>query len=82
MQSKGRSAIAPHVFAQVRSMKFEFKKLGRYRNTTSRNTQPLSVNIAHRLFSAYFTNFVIFQTETEKGIVYAARRPCSRKLTV
>ena len=33
MQYKQRSAIAPHVFAQVRSMKFSFKKLDRYRNT-------------------------------------------------
>ena len=45
-----------------------FKKLDRYGNTLSRNTQPLRVIIVHRLFLVYCTNFVIFQTETKKGI--------------
>ena len=34
----------------------------------SRNSQPLRVIIAHRLFLAYCTNIVIFQTETKRGI--------------
>ena len=34
----------------------------------SRNSQPFSVIITHRLFLAYCTNSVIFQTETKRGI--------------
>ena len=60
MQCNRRLTIAPHVFAHVRSMKLQFKKLDRHRNTLSRNTQLLRVVIAHWLFLAYCTNFVIF----------------------
>ena len=48
----------------------------------SRHTQPLRVIIAQRLFLAYCTNFVIFQTATKKGILYAATKALYKKLTV
>ena len=38
--------------------------------------------MVHRLFLAYLTNFVIFQTAAKKGILYAAMLALYKKLTV